>query len=106
MKRGDYDKKLQGMIDEGITNGTYAPTADTILNDFKKFQDFLRRNFKGKFDRYKDMRPVSNQPGRLYATAKTHKFSSLDVISLCFLTYYIVFPNTALYINLKKSFSK
>ena len=60
LKRGDYDKKLQGMIDEGITNGTYAPTADTILNDLKKFQDFLCRNFKGKFDRYKDMTPVSN----------------------------------------------
>ena len=24
------------------------------------------------------MRLVSNQPGRLYATAKTHKFNSLD----------------------------
>ena len=82
LKRGDYDKKLQGMIDEGITNGTYAPTVDTILNDLKKFQDFLRRNFKGKFDRYKDMRPVYNQPGRSYATAKTHKFSSLDEIRI------------------------
>ena len=66
------------MIDEGITNGIYAPTADTILNDL----NFLRRNFKGKFDRYKDMRPVFNQPGRLYATAKTHKFSSLDEITI------------------------
>ena len=82
LKRGDYDKKLQGMIAEGITNGTYAPTVDTILNDLKKFKDFLRHNFKGKFDCYKDMRPVSNQPGRLYATAKTHKFSSLDEITI------------------------
>ena len=82
LKRGDYDKILQGMIDEGITKGTYAPTVDTILKDLKKFQDFLRRNFKGKFDRFKDMRPVSNQPGRLYATAKTHKFSSLDEITI------------------------
>ena len=32
-------------------------------------------NFKDKFTRYKDMRPVSNQPGRLYAAAKTHKFN-------------------------------
>ena len=70
------------MTDEGITNGTYAPTADTTLNDLKKFQDFLRRNLKDKFYRYKDMRPVSNQPGRLYATAKTHKFSSLDEITM------------------------
>ena len=28
------------------------------------------------------MRPVSNQPGRIYATAKTHKFNSLDDISV------------------------
>ena len=71
------------MIDEGITNGTYAPTVDTTLNNLKKFQDFLRGNFKGKFDRYKDVRPVSNQPCRLNATAKTHKFSSqLDEITI------------------------
>ena len=82
LKRGDYDKKLQCMIDEGITNGTYAPTVDTKLNDLKKFQEFLRCNFKDKFDRYKDARPVSNQPGRLYATAKTHKFGSLDKITI------------------------
>ena len=53
-----------------------VPTVDTVLNDLKKFQDFLHRNFKGKFDHYKDMRPVSNQPG------KTHKFSSLDEIAI------------------------
>ena len=74
----NYAKKLQNMIDEGITNGTYAPTADTTLNDLKKFHDFLHRNFQDKFYCYKDMRPGSNQPGRLYATAKTHKSSSLD----------------------------
>ena len=74
--------KLQGMIDEGITNGTYAPTVDTILNNLKKFQDFLRGNFKGKFDRYKDITPVSNQPGRFNAAAKTHKFSSVDEIAI------------------------
>ena len=28
------------------------------------------------------MRPVSNQPGRIYATAKTHKFNSLDDINV------------------------
>ena len=26
LKRSDYNKKLQSMINEGITNGTYAPT--------------------------------------------------------------------------------
>ena len=28
------------------------------------------------------MRPVSNQPARIYATSKTHKFNSLDDISV------------------------
>ena len=78
LKTCDYDKKLHGMINEGITSETYARTADTTLSDLKKFQVFLRRNFIGKFDRYKDMTPVSNQPVSLYATAKIHKFSLLD----------------------------
>ena len=72
---------MQGITDEGITNGTYAPTVDTILNDLRKFQDFLRRNFKANLT-VTEMRPVSNQPGRLYATAKTHKFSLLDEITI------------------------
>ena len=70
------------MIDEGITNGTYAPTTDSTLTDLKKFQDVLRRNFKDKLTHYKDMRPVFNQPGRLNAAAKTHKFNSLDEITV------------------------
>ena len=40
LKRSDYDRKLQSMIDEEITNGTYAPTTDWTLTDFKKFQYF------------------------------------------------------------------
>ena len=53
------------MIDKGITNGTYAPNTNSALSDFKKIQDFLHHNFKDKFTHYKDMRPISNQPGRL-----------------------------------------
>ena len=64
------------MIDEGIKNGIYTPAEDNTLNDLRKFQDLLRRNFKDKFTRYEDMIPVSNQPRRIYTTAKTHKFSS------------------------------
>ena len=59
------------MINEGITDGTYAPTTDSTFSYIKKFQDLLSRDFKDKFIHYKDIRPVSNQPGRLYATAKT-----------------------------------
>ena len=66
------------MIGDGIKQGIYFPTVYTTLSDLKKFQDFLRQNFKGKYDRYEDMRPVSNQPGKIYATPKTHKFDPLD----------------------------
>ena len=45
------------------------------------FQDFLRRNFKGKDDKYEEMIPVFHEPGKLYVTAKTHKFDSLDGIT-------------------------
>ena len=82
MQKDDYNHKLQQMIDEGIKNGIYTRTEDNTLNYLRKFQDFLWRNFKDKFARYEDMRPVSNQPGRIYATAKTHKFNSLDEINV------------------------
>ena len=48
LKRSDYNKKLQNMIDEGITDGTYAPTTDSTLGDLKRFQDILHCNFKDK----------------------------------------------------------
>ena len=65
-KRSDYDKKLQSLIDEGIINGTYASTTESTLNDLKKIQYLLSRNFKVKFAQYKDMPLISNQSGRLY----------------------------------------
>ena len=55
LKRSDYDKKFQSMIDDRIINGTYAPIADSTLSDLKKFEDFLGRNFKDKFSHYKDL---------------------------------------------------
>ena len=70
------------MIDDGISQGIYSPTVDTTLSDLKKFQDFVRRNIKDEYDRYEDMRPIPNQPGKFYATAKTHKFDSLDNIAI------------------------
>ena len=65
-KRSDYDNKLQSLIDEGIINGTYASTTESTLNDLKKIQYLLSRNFKVKFAQYKDMQLISNQSGRLY----------------------------------------
>ena len=30
------------------------------------------------YDRYEDMRPISNQPGKMYATVKSHKLDPLE----------------------------
>ena len=46
------------------------------------FQDSLPRNFKDKYDKNEEMRPVSHEPGKLYTTAKTHKFNLLDNIAV------------------------
>ena len=70
------------MLNDGISQGIYVPTVDTTLRDLKLFQDFLCRNFKDKYYKYEEMRPVSHEPGKLYATAKTHKFNSLDDITV------------------------
>lgn len=75
MQWKDYDMELQNMIDDEIREVIYSPTT---LRDLKKFQDLLRRNY----DRYEDMRPISKQPGKIYATAKAHKFDSLENITI------------------------
>ena len=76
----DFVKKVGGMINEGIQQGKYEMTTDTIHEDLEKFQSFFYRNFK-THPRYNDMRPVSNQPARFFATAKTHKFDDYSLIN-------------------------
>ena len=70
MTREDYNK-LEAMLNDGISKGIYAPTEDTTLRDLKLFQDFLHRNLKD-----------NNEPEKLYATAKTHKFNLLNDITV------------------------
>ena len=82
MTREDYNDKLEAMLNDGISKGIYAPTKDTTHRGLKLFQDFLRTNFKDKYDKYEEMRPASHEPGKLYATAKTHKFNLLDDITV------------------------
>ena len=65
------------MIEEGVKNGTYKKTEDTTLQDLKKFQDILYRNFY-TYEHYKSMYPHSNQPAKLYGTAKKHKFNNIQ----------------------------
>ena len=69
------------MVKEGIDKGTYTMTEDNTIKDLKNLKQFLKRNFKG-YDKLDDMLPTSNQPARIYATAKTHKFSSVDSVSM------------------------
>ena len=72
----DYIEKHEGMIEEGVKKGTYKETEDTVLQDLKNFQDFLFRNLY-TYEHYKCMYPHSNQPAKLYETAKTHKFKNI-----------------------------
>ena len=71
MKKLDYATKSDTMIDYGIMRGTYVETTDNTLKELSLFQDILHRNFHN-YERYEDMQPDSNQPARLYGTAKTH----------------------------------
>ena len=73
MKKSDYVTKLDTMIHDGITKGTYIETTETTLKD-------LYRNFYN-YERYKNKKPDSNQPDRLYGTAKTLKSENLAGIT-------------------------
>ena len=69
------------MINKGIEQGNYERTEDNTLDDLDKFQSFLYRNFEN-YKNYEQMRPTSNQPARIYGTAKTHKSENPDNITL------------------------
>ena len=43
------------------------------------------------------MRPISNQPGKIYATAKTHKFDSLENITIQNLKFRSIISQTETY---------
>ena len=47
MNQKDYDKTVEEMINEGITQVNYEETEDTILNELEFFQLFLDRHLKG-----------------------------------------------------------
>ena len=82
MNKGDYQNKMKQMINDGIRDGIYNKvTADNTLDDLKT-KSFLYCNFYGKYEHYEKMLPKSNQPGQLYGTAKTHKFISIEDITL------------------------
>ena len=91
-----YFKKRETMVKEGIESIVYKETTDTTLHDLKLFQDFLYCNFKD-YKNYRKMRPVSNRPARLYASAKTHKFDNINDISLDQLKFQPIMDRTGTY---------
>ena len=69
------------MIKEGIDKGTCTLTEDSIIKDRKNFKQFLKNKFQ-RYDKLDDMLPTSNQPARIHASAKTHKFSCFDSVNI------------------------
>ena len=113
MYKQQYIHKLESMIEDGVSDGKYQPTSDNTLQDLKSFQDFLYRNIrplKSEVLPYDKIRPTSSQPGYLYATAKTHKFSNYKditadkiklrpIVSACGTFYYETAKSLASYLS-------
>ena len=68
------------MVNEGFAEGKYIETVDNAHKK-KRFQDFVNRNLY-KHEQYENMCPKSNYRGRFFATAITHKFDSINGITL------------------------
>ena len=93
MKKSDDVTKLDALIDDGIIKSAYVETSGNTLKELRRFQGFLYRSFHN-YERYKDMQPDSNQPARLYGTAKTHKFETLEDITVANLKFRPIIDQT------------
>ena len=84
MDKTDYIQKTENLLNHGIQDGKYVGSEDNTLKDLRNFQTFLYRNFKNqqKSEDYDKMYLSSHQPGRFFATAKTHHFLSNEDINL------------------------
>ena len=82
MGKSCYNEKINRLINDDISKGVYViEENDNTLTELKSLQNFIYRNFK-KHEKYKEMRPTSSQPARLFATAKTHKFTDIKQINI------------------------
>ena len=70
MNKVDYVENVNSIINESIRQGKYKMNTNTTHEDLEKFQSFLYCNFKSH-PRYNKQGPVSDQPARFFATAKT-----------------------------------
>ena len=65
-----YKEKINRLINDGISKGVYViEENDNTLTELKSFQNFIYKNFK-KHEKYKEMRPTSSQPARLFCYCK------------------------------------
>ena len=80
LNKSDYIREVNNIVEDGMQQGNYIETIDTTDSDLKHFHNFLYKHLK-KSEHYDQMPPVSYQPVRFFATAKTHKFTSLNDIT-------------------------
>ena len=97
LNRTDYQNKINNTINEGNAEGKYIETVENSHKDLERFQDFLYRSLY-KHEQYENMRPKSNQPCRCFATAKTHKFDSVNDITSAQLKLRPITDQTGTYI--------
>ena len=64
----DYNRKIDGMINEGIQQGRYEETDDNISKVLESFQSFLYQHFKNS-PHYRQMLP-SHQPAQFLLQQK------------------------------------
>ena len=93
MKKSDDVTKLDTMIDDCIMKGTYVESTDNTLKELLRFQDFLYRN-SHKYECYKYMQPDSNQSAYLYGTTKTHRFETLEDITVANMKFQPIIDQT------------
>ena len=91
-----YQDKLQKMVEDGIKDGIYKVAEENTLKNLKLFKSFLYRNFR-KYEYYEQILPKSNQPGKLYGTAKIHKFTDIDEINIDNLKFRPIIAQTGTY---------
>ena len=97
LNKNDYVCKVDQMIEDGITEDKYIETSNNTLCDLKWFQHFLYCHlYKHKY--YEAMRSRSNQSDRFSDTAQTHKFESIEDISLKSLKLRPIIDQTGTYI--------
>ena len=94
LNKTDY---VNAMINKGISKGKYVEIVDSTNKDLKHFQDFLYRSFY-KTRYYDGMLPLSNQPPRFLATAKTHKFHNIEYAKVKDLKLRNIMDQTGTYI--------